>query len=162
MLVGEQPGDREDREGHPFVGPAGGVLDTALVEAGISRDDAYVTNVVKHFRYKTRGKRRIHQRPDRWQVSACMPWLEAELQMVKPAAVVLLGATAAQALIGSHIRVGRDRGKPLDSELAELVTLTAHPSSILRAADDRQRHAAMEELVADLRAVGEWLSDRRG
>ncbi len=161
MLVGEQPGDREDREGHPFVGPAGGVLDTALIEAGIARQDAYVTNVVKHFRYKTRGKRRIHQRPDRWQVSACLPWLEAELQLVKPAAVVLLGATAAQALLGSHIRVGRDRGKPLDSELAELVTLTTHPSSILRAADDQQRHAAMEQFVADLRAVGEWLSARR-
>lgn len=160
MLVGEQPGDREDREGHPFVGPAGGVLDKALVEAGIARGDAYITNVVKHFRYKARGKRRIHQRPDRWHVSACMPWLEAELALVNPAAVVLLGATAAQALLGSQIRIGRDRGRPMDSDLAELVTVTTHPSSILRA-DDDQRPAAMQELIADLRTVGEWLSDRR-
>ncbi len=160
MLVGEQPGDREDREGHPFVGPAGGVLDRALVEAGIARDDAYVTNVVKHFRYKARGKRRIHQRPDRWQVSACLPWLEAELEMIKPAAVVLLGATAAQALLGSQIRIGRDRGRPIESELAELVTVTTHPSSILRA-EDEQRQEAMEALIADLRAVGEWLDERR-
>src|SRR5947209_10710998 len=102
MLVGEQPGDREDREGHPFVGPAGGVLNRGLERAGIARDDAYVTNVVKHFRYKARGKRRIHQKPDRWQVSACLPWLEAELEMVKPTALVCLGATAAQALLGSQ------------------------------------------------------------
>jgi DNA polymerase len=160
MLVGEQPGDREDREGHPFVGPAGRVLDRALQEAGIGRKDAYITNVVKHFRYKTRGKRRIHQRPDRWQVTACMPWLNAELETVKPAAVVLLGATAAQALLGSGVRVGRDRGKPMDSGLAELVTVTAHPSSILRAEDDEQRSIAMDELIADLRTVASWLSDR--
>ncbi len=160
MLVGEQPGDREDREGHPFVGPAGGILDQALMEAGIDRGEAYVTNVVKHFRYKARGKRRIHQRPDRWHVSACLPWLDAELALVRPAAVVLLGATAAQALLGSQIRIGRDRGRPMDSELAELVTVTTHPSSILRA-DDDQRHDAMQELIADLRAVGEWLKARR-
>ena len=162
MLVGEQPGDREDREGHPFVGPAGRVLDRALEEAGIARNDAYITNVVKHFRYKTRGKRRIHQRPDRWQVTACMPWLNAEIEMVKPEAVVLLGATAAQALLGSGVRIGRDRGKPMDSPLAELVTLTAHPSSILRAEDDKQREQAMEELIADLRTVADWLSRRSG
>ncbi len=162
MLVGEQPGDREDREGHPFVGPAGGVLDRALEAAGIGREDAYITNVVKHFRYKARGKRRIHQRPDRWQVTACMPWLNAELEMVKPAAVVLLGATAAQALLGSGVRIGRDRGKPMDSALAELVTVTAHPSSILRAEDDEQRRMAMDELIADLRTVASWLSDRGG
>jgi DNA polymerase len=161
MLVGEQPGDREDREGHPFVGPAGRVLDRALEDAGIGRKDAYVTNVVKHFRYKARGKRRIHQRPDRWQVTACMPWLNAELEMVKPAAVVLLGATAAQALLGSAVRIGRDRGKPMDSSLADLVTVTAHPSSILRAEDEEQRSLAMDDLVADLRAVAIWLS-RRG
>jgi uracil-DNA glycosylase len=162
MLVGEQPGDREDREGHPFVGPAGGVLDRALEQAGIGRQDAYITNVVKHFRFKTRGKRRIHQRPDRWQVTACMPWLNAELEMVKPAAVVLLGATAAQALLGSGIRIGRDRGKPMDSSLADLVTVTAHPSSILRADDDEQRGLAMDELIADLRTVATWLSRRGG
>jgi DNA polymerase len=161
MLVGEQPGDREDREGHPFVGPAGRVLDTALERAHIARDDTYITNAVKHFRYKARGKRRIHQRPDRWQVTACMPWLNAELEMVKPAAVVLLGATAAQALLGSGVRIGRDRGKPMDSPLAELVTVTAHPSSILRAEDDEQRSLAMDQLVADLSAVAAWLA-RRG
>jgi uracil-DNA glycosylase len=162
MLVGEQPGDREDREGHPFVGPAGRVLDRALEEAGIGRNDAYITNVVKHFRYKSRGKRRIHQRPDRWQVTACMPWLNAEIEMVKPEAVVLLGATAAQALLGSGVRIGRDRGKPMDSSLAELVTVTAHPSSILRAEDDKQREQAMKQLIADLRTVARWLSRRSG
>ena len=162
MLVGEQPGDREDREGHPFVGPAGRVLGRALEEAGIGREDAYITNVVKHFRYKVRGKRRIHQRPDRWQVTACMPWLNAELEMIKPAAVVLLGATAAQALLGSGVRIGRDRGKPMDSSLAELVTVTAHPSSILRSEDNEQRSLAMNELITDLSAVASWLSDRGG
>src|SRR5437763_14220102 len=136
MLVGEQPGDREDIEGHPFVGPAGRVLDQGLERAGIARDDVYITNVVKHFRYKARGKRRIHQKPDRWHVGACLPWLEAELEVVKPEALVCLGATASQALLGSQIRIGRDRGQPLESELAELVTITAHPSSILRAPND--------------------------
>src|SRR5947209_19423535 len=153
MMVGEQPGDREDIQGHPFVGPAGGVLDKGLEGAGIPRDEVYITNVVKHFRYKARGKRRIHQKPDRWQVSACLPWLEAELQVVQPEALVCLGATAAQALLGSHIRIGRDRGRPADSELAELVTVTAHPSSILRAQDDAERHEAMQEFVADLKSV---------
>ncbi len=157
MLVGEQPGDREDIEGHPFVGPAGRVLDRGLSEAGIDRDEVYVTNVVKHFRYKARGKRRIHQKPDRWQVSACLPWLEAELDVVRPEAVVLLGATAAQALLGSQVRIGRDRGKPMESGLASLVTLTAHPSSILRAPDEEERRRAMEEFVADLRSVASWL-----
>ena len=162
MLVGEQPGDREDREGHPFVGPAGRVLDRALEEAGIGRNDAYITNVVKHFRFKSRGRRRIHQRPDRWQVTACLPWLNAEIEMVKPQAVVLLGATAAQALLGSGVRIGRDRGKPMDSSLAELVTVTAHPSSLLRAEVDEQREQAMGQLIADLRAVARWLSGRSG
>src|SRR5947209_10131622 len=153
MLVGEQPGDREDIEGHPFVGPAGRLLDQGLEHAGIARDDVYITNVVKHFRYKARGKRRIHQKPDRWQVSACLPWLEAEIEVVQPEALVCLGATAAQALLGSHIRIGRDRGKPADSELAELVTVTAHPSSILRAQDEAERREAMQEFVADLKSV---------
>jgi DNA polymerase len=160
MLVGEQPGDREDLDGHPFVGPAGGVLDRGLEQAGIARGDAYVTNVVKHFRYKARGKRRIHQKPDRWQVSACLPWLEAEIEMVKPSALVCLGATAAQALLGAQVRIGRDRGRPMESELAELVTITAHPSAILRERDDTAREAAMEEFVADLSNVAHWLSDR--
>jgi uracil-DNA glycosylase family protein len=150
MLVGEQPGDREDIEGHPFVGPAGGVLDRGLEEAGIARDDVYITNAVKHFGYKLRGKRRIHQKPDRWQVTACIPWLEAEIRVVKPQALVCLGA---------HIRIGRDRGHPIDSDLAELVTLTTHPSAILRT-EDEGREQAMAMFVADLTAVGKWLSER--
>jgi DNA polymerase len=157
MLVGEQPGDREDVEGHPFVGPAGRILDQGLEQAGIARDDVYITNAVKHFRYKLRGKRRIHQKPDRWQVQACMPWLEAELAVVKPRALVCLGATAGQALIGPSVRVGRDRGRPLESALAELVTITVHPSSILRAQDDRERETAFDEFVADLHEVASWL-----
>src|SRR5436305_7821176 len=132
MLVGEQPGDREDIDGHPFVGPAGRVLDKGLERAGIDPSDAYITNVVKHFRYRARGNRRIHQTPDRWQVNACLPWLEAELALVRPTALVCLGATAARALLGSHVRIGSDRGRPMDSELAELVTITTHPSAILR------------------------------
>ena len=161
MLVGEQPGDREDIEGHPFVGPAGRVLDQGLERAGISSTDAYITNVVKHFRYQARGKRRIHQRPDRWQVNACLPWLHAELAVVRPAALVLLGATAAQALLGSQIRIGRDRGKPMESELAELVTITTHPSAILRAQDEAERKAAMEQFVDDLTTVARWLHAHR-
>jgi DNA polymerase len=160
MLVGEQPGDREDIEGHPFVGPAGGVLTKGLERAGIDPDDAYITNVVKHFRYKLRGKRRIHQKPDRWQVSACLPWLEAELEMIRPTALLCLGATAAQALLGSHVRIGRDRGRPIESDLAEYVTITAHPSSILRERDDPARDAAMVQFVSDLTEVAKWLSAR--
>jgi DNA polymerase len=161
MLVGEQPGDREDIEGHPFVGPAGRVLDQGLERAGITPKDAYITNVVKHFRYKTRGKRRIHQTPDRWQVNACLPWLRTELAIVKPPVLVLLGATASQALLGSQVRIGRDRGRPMDSDLAELVTITTHPSAILRAQDDAERKAAMDQFVADLETVAQWLRERR-
>jgi uracil-DNA glycosylase family protein len=160
MLVGEQPGDREDIEGRPFVGPAGRVLDRGLERAGIDRRDTYVTNVVKHFRYKLRGKRRIHQTPERVHIAACRPWLDAELRLVKPRALVCLGATAAQALLGSHVRVGRDRGRPLDSDLAELVTLTTHPSAILRQRDDAERAAAMDAFVADLARVAQWLAER--
>jgi DNA polymerase len=160
MLVGEQPGDREDLDGHPFVGPAGKVLDRGLEQAGIDTDDVYITNVVKHFRYKARGKRRIHQKPDRWHVSACLPWLEAEIDMVHPEALVCLGATAAQALLGSQVRIGRDRGRPMESDLADLVTLTAHPSSILRAQDDQERSEAMSQFVSDLENVAQWLSAR--
>jgi uracil-DNA glycosylase family protein len=162
MLVGEQPGDREDIEGHPFVGPAGRVLDEGLERAGISPSDAYITNVVKHFRYQTRGKRRIHQKPDRWQVNACLPWLNAELVVVKPSAIVLLGATAAQALLGPQVRIGRDRGKPMESDVAELVMITTHPSAILRAQDDAERKAAMQQFVDDLRTVAQWLREHRG
>ncbi|MFZ1992493.1 MAG: UdgX family uracil-DNA binding protein [Solirubrobacteraceae bacterium] len=159
MLVGEQPGDREDIEGLPFVGPAGHVLDDGLERAGIDRSDAYVTNVVKHFRYRARGKRRIHQTPERAHVSACRPWLNAELRLVKPRALVCLGATAAQALLGSQVRIGRDRGRAMDSDLAAHVTLTTHPSAILRQRDEGERMAAMEAFVTDLRAVARWLAE---
>jgi DNA polymerase len=158
MFVGEQPGDREDREGHPFVGPAGRILDQALEQAGIAREDVYITNAVKHFRYKAQGKRRIHQKPDRWHVSACLPWLEAELAMLTPEALVLLGATAGQALLGPKLRVGRDRGRPLESDLAPFVTVTTHPSAILRVREEDERHAAMEEFVGDLVAVRKHLA----
>jgi uracil-DNA glycosylase family protein len=160
MMVGEQPGDREDLEGHPFVGPAGRVLDRGMEQAGIDTGDVYITNVVKHFRYRLRGKRRIHQKPDRWQISACLPWLEAELEMVHPTALLCLGATAAQALLGSHVRIGRDRGRPIESDLAEYVTITAHPSSILRERDDPAREEAMAQFVSDLTRVAKWLSAR--
>ena len=158
MLVGEQPGDREDVEGLPFVGPAGRVLDQGLERAGIARGDAYITNVVKHFRYKLRGKRRIHQTPERAHVAACRPWLNAELKLVKPEALVCLGATAAQALLGSQVRIGHDRGRPMDSDLARHVTLTTHPSAILRQRDDAERAEAMDAFVEDLTQVARWLA----
>ncbi len=148
MFVGEQPGDREDIEGRPFVGPAGLLLDRALERAGIERDDVYVTNVVKHFRFRARGKRRIHQRPGREHVQACRPWLDAELSIVKPRVLVCLGAVAAQGLLGNKVRVTKDRGQPIESELAEFVTVTVHPSSILRAED--RREAEFEAFVSDL------------
>jgi DNA polymerase len=155
MLVGEQPGDREDREGHPFVGPAGRILDEALQEAGIDRRLAYVTNVVKHFRYEQRGKRRIHQRPGAEHVRACRPWLDAELEVVRPHVLVCLGAVAAQALLGSKVRVTKDRGKPLESELAPVVLVTIHPSAVLRERDGAARERAFAGFVADLRVVQE-------
>jgi uracil-DNA glycosylase len=158
MLVGEQPGDREDLAGEPFVGPAGEVLDRALEEAGISRGDAYVTNVVKHFKWtQGRGKRRLHQRPNSEEIAACRPWLDSELAVVKPDVLVCLGATAAKALLGSQVRVTRDRGRLLESDLAPSVTVTVHPSSILRIDDDAERHEARRELTADLRRVGALL-----
>ena len=160
MLVGEQPGDREDIEGHPFVGPAGRMLDTGLERAGIVREQVYITNVDKHIRYRARGKRRIHQTPDRWQVSACLPWLEAEIEIVQPDALVCLGATAAKALLGSQVRIGRDRGQPMQSDLAELVTLTTHPSAILRLREDSERSEAMVAFVSDLEDVAGWLNER--
>jgi DNA polymerase len=154
MLVGEQPGDREDLEGHPFVGPAGALLDRALEEAGIERGDVYITNVVKHFRFRARGKRRIHQRPDREHVQACRPWLDAELAVVKPSVLVCLGAVAAQGLLGSHVRVTKDRGTPIESDLAEFVTVTVHPSSILRAGDEREEaYAAFVRDLTDVAGV---------
>ncbi len=153
MLVGEVPGDREDREGHPFVGPAGRELDKALELAGIVRDDVYVTNVVKHFKFEERGKRRIHQTPKKSEVDACLPWLREELNVVKPEVVVILGATAGKALMGSSFRITRERGRPLDSELAPAVIATVHPSSILRAPDDEARMAEREAFTNDLRAA---------
>ncbi len=156
MLVGEQPGDREDREGHPFVGPAGRLLDEALEEAGIDRTRAYVTNVVKHFKWQARGKRRIHAKPAWAEISACRPWLDAEITVVKPDVLVCLGATAAQALLGRTFRVTRERGKPVDSDLAPHVLATIHPSAILRA-DAETRGAERAGLVHDLRVVASLL-----
>src|SRR5215210_2165495 len=158
MLVGEQPGDREDLAGEPFVGPAGGVLQHALEDAGVEPEDTYVTNVVKHFKWKAgRGKRRLHQRPNSEEIGACRPWLETELQVVKPEIVVCLGATAAKALLGSKVRVTRDRGRFIEADFAPLVTVTVHPSSILRIDEDEERHRALAELMADLRKVAKRL-----
>jgi uracil-DNA glycosylase len=153
MMIGEQPGDREDIEGAPFVGPAGKLLDTALERAGIDRDEVYVTNAVKHFKWEPRGKRRIHKKPNAEEIRACNPWLQAELEVVKPRVVVCLGATAAQAVIGRGFRVTQHRGEFVDTPLESLVTATVHPSSILRAEDDATRNAEMEAFVRDLRAV---------
>ena len=150
MLVGEQPGDQEDRAGAPFVGPAGKLLDRALDEAGIDRKAAYVTNAVKHFKWKARGTRRIHDKPSWTEQTACRPWLDAELAAVKPRALVLMGATAAQSLLGKSFKVTQNRGVPLDSALAELVVATIHPSAVLRS-DDRE--AMFAGLVDDLRVV---------
>jgi uracil-DNA glycosylase len=154
VLVGEQPGDQEDLAGKPFVGPAGRLLDKGLEEAGIDRKLAYVTNVVKHFKWQPRGKRRIHQKPNAAEVAACRPWLDAELALLQPKVLVCLGATAAQALLGRQFRVSKDRGMPVDSELAPVVMATVHPSSILRS-DDREAEMAM--FVEDLRRVAEAL-----
>ena len=161
MLVGEQPGDREDMEGEPFVGPAGGILSRALEEAGIDRERAFVTNVVKHFKWKPTpgGKRRLHEKPNKVEVGACLPWVQTELELVRPKALVLLGATALGALAGPDFSVLRDRGKPLDLPHAPLVATTVHPSSILRAGSGRE--LAYKAFVRDLRFVGRWL-DRHG
>jgi uracil-DNA glycosylase family protein len=156
MFIGEQPGDKEDLAGRPVVGPAGRELDHALEAAGIARDDSYVTNVVKHFKFEERGGRRIHQTPKRFEIEACSPWLEEELKVVRPEALVLLGATAAKALLGSAFRLTRHRGELLDSELAEIVTATVHPSSILRGPPE-ERQANREALADDLRVVAEAL-----
>lgn len=153
MFVGEMTGDREDREGQPFVGPAGRELSAALEEVGIDRGEAYVTNVVKHFSFTERGRRRIHQTPKRFEVEACRPWLEAELQVVGPEVLVTLGATAGKALFGSKFRVTRERGRPIESDLARLVTATIHPSSILRQQTEEDRLAERHSFVEDLRAV---------
>jgi uracil-DNA glycosylase len=157
MFVGEQPGDREDREGRPFVGPAGRMFDKALEEAGIDRGEVYVTNVVKHFKYTMRGKRRIHQRPAAEEIRACRPWLDQELEQVKPQVLVCLGATAAKALLGAKFKVTQQRGELIDSDLAPKATATVHPSSILRAPDEEARRQAYEDFVEDLKIVASAL-----
>ena len=153
LLVGEQPGDKEDLAGRPFVGPAGRLLDQALDEAGIDRADVYVTNAVKHFKWIARGKRRIHQKPNWSEIAACRPWLEAEVAVVEPDVLVCLGATAAQALLGRGVRVTRDRGRQLESTLAPVAFATVHPSSILRAPDEESRRRERALFVDDLRVA---------
>lgn len=157
LLVGEQPGDQEDRAGRPFVGPAGRVLDEALELAGIDRSTTYVTNAVKHFKWTARGKRRIHAKPSWSEVSACHPWLQSELEVVRPSVVVCLGATAAQALLGRQFRVTKQRGEWVDSDLAEHVTATIHPSAVLRMRTDEERHEEMARFVDDLKLVASVL-----
>jgi DNA polymerase len=163
MLVGEQPGDREDLAGRPFVGPAGRVLDEALEKAGIERDDIYVTNVVKHFRWEgaARGKRRIHKKPRTWEIQACRPWLEAELAEIRPEVLVCLGASAAQALLGRDFSVTRQRGEFVRSSLAPKVMATVHPSSILRAPDSETRRLEMDRFIKDLKKLARVLASER-
>jgi uracil-DNA glycosylase len=163
MLVGEQPGDQEDLQGHPFVGPAGRILQEALTAAGIGRAEVYVTNVVKHFKWAPapRGKRRIHKKPRYSEINACRPWLDAELEAVQPEILVCLGATAAQALLGRKFSVLRERGKLVSSSLAPVVVATVHPSSILRAPDSEARHAQMQDFIRDLTHVADLLKRRR-
>ncbi len=154
VLVGEQPGDREDIEGEPFVGPAGAMLQSAIEEAGIDRSGVYVTNAVKHFRFVVRGKRRIHQKPRAIEIDACRPWLDAEIAAVDPRTIVAMGATAARSLLGRPVRIGDRRGKPLTSD-GRTIFVTIHPASVLRQPDRNARRAAFARLVADLRAAGE-------
>jgi DNA polymerase len=153
MLLGEQPGDQEDLAGKPFVGPAGGILDRALEEAGIDRREVYVTNTVKHFKWEPRGKRRIHKKPNSREIAACRPWLEAELRVLRPGLLVCMGATAAQAIFGPSFRVTRERGKLLESDLAPKVVATVHPSSLLRQPDEESRQREYKLFVADLRVA---------
>jgi uracil-DNA glycosylase family protein len=160
VFVGEQPGDLEDRQGAPFVGPAGAMLDKALEDAGIPRDEVYVTNAVKHFKWEPRGKRRIHKKPRASEVKACRPWLEAELRALKPRIVVCLGATAAQSMLGPQFKLMQSRGKVVVSPLAEHVVATIHPSAVLRAPDSEGRRQAYESLVADLKIVAKALRIR--
>jgi uracil-DNA glycosylase len=155
MFIGEQPGNSEDLEGRPFVGPAGGLLDRALAEAGIDRTKVYVTNVVKHFKWEPRGKRRIHKKPNALEIKACRPWLEAEIRVVKPRAIICLGSTAAQAVIGPKFKVTQQRGHFVESPLAEYVTATVHPSSILRAPTDDMRRLETQRFIDDLKKIGE-------
>ena len=158
VFVGEQPGNEEDLTGKPFVGPAGRLLNDALIEAGIERAKTYVTNVVKHFKWEPRGKRRIHKKPNAREIAACRPWLEAEIDLVKPKVIVCLGATAAQALLGPKFRVSKQRGQFIESTLAPYIMATVHPSSILRAPDDETRRAEKRHFVDDLKKVADVLS----
>jgi uracil-DNA glycosylase len=158
MFVGEQPGDKEDLSGHPFVGPAGALLDKALAEAGIDRKTVYVTNVVKHFKWEPRGKRRIHKKPNAAEITACRPWLEAEVAVIKPRAIICLGSTAAQAVIGPKFRVSIQRAQFVESNLAPFVTATVHPSSILRAPSDDARREEMRRFTDDLKKIWKALS----
>jgi uracil-DNA glycosylase len=153
FFVGEQPGDKEDLEGRPFVGPAGKVLDKALEAAGIDRNEVYVTNAVKHFKWEPRGKRRIHKKPNQLEIAACRPWLEAEIKVVKPEVIVCLGATAAQSMLGSSFKVTQRRGELIPYSLAPYIAATVHPSSILRAQDDQSRHHEMALLIEDLKTI---------
>jgi uracil-DNA glycosylase family protein len=157
MLVGEQPGDREDQEGRPFVGPAGALLDKALLEAGIDRKQTYVTNAVKHFKWEPRGKRRIHKKPNSIEIAACRQWLDAEMELVRPELIVCLGATAAQALLGRAFRVTKQRGQLLQFAGGSKILATVHPSSILRAPDEETRHQDFGKFVSDLRVVAAGL-----
>jgi len=161
MMVGEQPGDKEDLVGRPFVGPAGGVLDKALAAAGINRDEVYVTNIVKHFKWEPRGKRRIHKKPSAIEIRACRPWLDAEIRVIKPEVVVLLGATAAQGIMGSSFRLTQHRGEWLQSEIAPWVTATVHPSAVLRAPDDDSRREEMRKFIEDLKNVAAMIRKRQ-
>jgi len=153
VFVGEMPGDREDRAGKPFVGPAGRELDRALAAVGIDRDEVYITNVVKHFAFDERGKRRLHRTPKRFEIDACRPWLDSEIAVVRPEVLVLLGATAGKALLGTKFKLGESRGRPLESDLAPLVSATAHPSSILRQRTDAERHAERRAFTEDLERI---------
>jgi DNA polymerase len=156
LFVGEQPGDREDLTGKPFVGPAGRILDQALEETGIDRSKVYVTNVVKHFKWEPRGKRRIHKKPRASEINACKPWLEAEIARIRPQVIVCLGATAAQALLGKTFSVSRQRGEAVQSDLAPNVLATVHPSSLLRIKDEEERHREMKHFVDDIKIAASW------
>lgn len=158
MFIGEQPGDQEDLQGKPFVGPAGKLLDSALVEAGIDRKEVYVTNAVKHFKWEPRGKRRIHKKPNAAEIAACRPWLDAEIAALQPKVIVCLGATAAQTLFGRDFRVTLHRGEFLKSPLAPFVMATVHPSSILRAPDEEMRHEEMKRFIAELKKISRMIS----
>jgi DNA polymerase len=160
MFVGEQPGDQEDLAGHPFVGPAGKILDKALVDAGIARRDVYVTNAVKHFKWEPQGKRRKHKKPSASEIAACRPWLEAEVQAVKPGAVVCLGVTAAQSVFGKTVRLNDLRGRPWSTALAAIVFVTIHPSAVLRHPDSAERQREYRRFVEDLRRIRERLRSK--